>query len=181
MNPTGNLLASVDLSADLHTGRWSARGPEIEVGPDNWARLCLPWHPHSDEYDVTLDFTRRSGNQGFGLLLTGGGVQAKKFLFQLSAVDNQWVSLNRLVQEPHKLDIARPFGPNGVRHQLRLEITRSGIEAFLNETSVLRYATGYRDIESRDWGFGTDCALGLISWYNVIEFHRLEATELARR
>jgi hypothetical protein len=68
----------------------------VTVGPDNWARLCLPWRATTGEYEVNVDFTRSLGQEGFGLFLTPGNAPEKRFLFQLSAVGNQWVQINNM-------------------------------------------------------------------------------------
>jgi hypothetical protein len=174
-----NLLSRADLSKDTFTGHWSVEQNQVVVAPDNWARLCLPWQPTSAEYDVTMEFTRHQGKEGFGLLLTSGGADPKQFLFQLSAVGNQWVSINSVRGEPSNVQKPLPLGENGERHILRVQMRRTGVEAYLDGSSIFLYGTDYSEIQSRDWGFGK-CSLGLISWYNVITFHKVEVKQVSR-
>jgi probable HAF family extracellular repeat protein len=167
-----NLLSRIEITDRSTTGAWALEEGGVTVGPDNWARLCLPWRGIAGDYDIFVEFTRSQGNEGFGLLLTPGPALDKRFLFQLSAVGNQWVQING-PSDALKARVAMPFGPNGTRHSLRVRVLRDAVEAYLDGNEIFRYSTDYSDFQRQDWGFG-GCAFGLVSWFNVITFHHIE-------
>ncbi len=170
---TGNLFSRIRSTNGSTTGYWKLDDGTVTVGPDNWARLCLPWRAGSGEYEVLLEFTREQGREGFGLFLTPGSAPDRRFLFQLSAVGNQWAQINNVEGLSPQIRRALPLGPNGVRHSLRLRVLRSSFEAYLDGQSIFQTAIDYRDLQQQNWGYGGGCNFGLVSWYNVITFHSL--------
>ncbi len=170
------LVSRTILKEQMYMGQWAKAKDGLVVQRDNGARLCLPHKLASNEYDVTMDFTREAGNQGFGLFLTAGG---KSFLFQLSAVDNRWVSLSDFEGDDpaNKSRVAWALPTDGKRHRLQLMVRRTGINAFVDDQPVFDFKTDYSNVIQRDWGFG-NCSIGLISWYNVVRFHAIEVKEV---
>lgn len=171
-----DIVPQVDLSLQVSNGPWIAEKDRVMVMHHDGARLTLPGTLTSDEYDVSVEFTRYHGNQGFGLYLTTAG---RSFLVQVSAVDNQWVVLNDFQGESAKnpTKVRRPLEPNGQRQRLDVKVRRPGVMVFIDEQLVLDYKTDFANTVARDWGFGK-ASLGLVSWYNVIAFHSIKVNQV---
>ena len=175
MARTVDVLAKVDLAKHVASGRWSQDKGSVTVQPDNNARLILPIAPKSVEYDLLFEFTRHSGNQGFGLHLCVGD---RTFLLQMSAVDNQFLGLNDFKDPPQQPSTIRWSVPgDGKKHAMLVRIRKKGIQIDFDGKSLFSYATDYTNVITKDWGFGGN-TLGLISWYNVVTFHKIEMKEI---
>ena len=152
----------------------------IRVGTGGWS--YEPWRgpfypaglPKSKEFEILIEFTRHSGNQGFGLHVPVAG---KGFLAQLSGVDNQFVALNDFDEKLFKGSHVRFAVPgDGKRHQMRVQVRKATVVVYFDAKPVIVYKTDYSNLTTRDWGFDRE-SFGLISWYNVITFHRVEVKD----
>ncbi|HSH95896.1 MAG TPA: RICIN domain-containing protein, partial [Roseimicrobium sp.] len=173
---SSNLLASVDLKKGALSGNWAKDGESVTCQPDNPARLVLPAAPKSDEYDLRIEFTRHSGNQGFGACLTSGN---RTFLLQVSAVDNQYVAVTDF-KDVAKDDWARrnlkyPM-PTGKRQVMVIHVRKDGVRADLDGKEFYAYATDFSNHVRNEWGFRPR-TLGLVSWLNVVTFYSVELVE----
>jgi len=170
-----DLIRKIDLTKHITTGQWIVENDRVIVTSYNGAKLHLPVVLDSSEYDVSVEFTRYQGNQGFGLYLTSAG---KSFLLQVSAVDNQWVVMNDVEKsEEEAARLRRPLEPNGTRRRLDVAVRKSGVKMFIDQQEVFDYKTDFSNVLAKDWGFG-NASLGLISWFNVIAFHKVVVTPI---
>jgi hypothetical protein len=154
-------------------GEWFVEQDRIVVNSSNDAKLHLPITLDHSEYDVSVEFTRYQGNQGFGLYLTTRG---RSFLVQVSAVDNQWVQVGDVEKSDEEAArIRRPLEPNGRQQRLDVLVRKSGVKVLIDGQPTLDYKTDFSKLLAKDWGFG-NASVGLISWYNVVAFHKIVVT-----
>jgi len=80
-----NLLRMVDPKIDGVAGQWQLEGGALTCAALSFARIQIPYQP-SEEYDLTIVLTRRSGSDAIVIGLAGGGSQ---FSFNLDAFSGQ--------------------------------------------------------------------------------------------
>lgn len=167
-----NLLAEANGARDSVTGRWSVENGEVTCPTDSWARFKFPHKLEADEFDVTIEFTRHKGDEGFGIVVVPNG---KHVHFGMGSINNTFISVGEFkADDPQNPKHVRvPIGPNGKKQQAKFQFRKNSLTTWLNGKMVLHYKTDFSEIGDQKWGF-SDGQIGLVSWYNSITFHKAE-------
>jgi len=167
-----NLILGASGDRDSITGRWSVENGQIIAPANNWARFGFNYKLEANEFDITIEFTRHNGNEGFGIFVKPDG---KPVHFGMGSLGNQYISVGDFKgEQPKNMRLVRvAIGPNGKRQVAKFQIRKGSLTTWLNGKQVLHYKTDWSELGPQDWGF-KDASIGLLSWYNSITFHRVE-------
>jgi tRNA A-37 threonylcarbamoyl transferase component Bud32 len=175
-NGAVDLLALVDLTADVVSGKWS-RTPESLVSEGGKpARVQVPYRP-PEEYDVRIVFARHSSNFCVNLILSQAGgpftlVMHRDGFFGFEKIGGQ---------DFHKNVSTKRFdGPlqKDREYVVVVEVRKTGAKTSCNGLELSRLETYDELTMNKDWKLPDPAALGLGTWDGGAEIKRLELREI---
>jgi hypothetical protein len=174
---TGAILHSIDPA----TGASPAPGGSILLRADeDHARVSIvfPYVPHG-QYDLCIDFTRVTGDDGLDQCLS---FDRHTFCWTLGGVRNStssfwWVGAGGFGNNPTSVPTA--FA-NGTRHRSKVEVRSGRVAAWLDDMKISEHQTNYSDLHfpkpeelPDQWGR----QLGISILNSQVIIHRVEVVE----
>jgi putative intracellular protease/amidase len=174
-----SLLDYVSPATDAVAGTWRKDGDALTVNAATGARIAFPVTPITGEYDLRATFTRRTGRNSVGLVLTQGG---KQVVFEVDAWGQHLGGFQNLAgrniqQNPtRKENVALQ---NGRRYTLLAEVRKGSLRGLLDGQEIAGYKTDGRDLSVPDlWRMPDSSTLGLVAWESETTFHSVELRPL---
>ena len=173
-----DVLQLLDVRRDTVSGRWRlSRDPDgalalwgDEATP---AKLKLPVEPPED-YDLLVEFSRRSGKQGIAVLCWA---QGHGFGFDVGAVDNTVTSfqdVDGLHIGQNSTSVRRPsWIVPGQRHTALVQVRRDRIAGFFDGELISSLETDFRNLSYAPTWDIPGGGLGVGSWASPSVFHRI--------
>ena len=171
-----NLLASSDLAADVVSGKWLREGEALSSQEGKPARVQLPYRP-PEEYDVRIEFARRSANFCVNLILSKGGsaftlVMQRDGFFGFEKVRGEDYHKNpsmRRLDAP--LRVNRPY-------VVVVEVRKDGVKAVCDGQLISEWSS-YGDLTmNKDWKLPDPAAIGVGTWDGGASILRLDVREV---
>ncbi|MBC8117371.1 MAG: hypothetical protein H7062_23485, partial [Candidatus Saccharimonas sp.] len=168
------LLAEIDPAKNGVAGEWSKSGEALTVTAVPRARLALPVAP-TGEYDIRINFTRRTGRNSVGLIVVHGGRQVAfevdgwgTHLAGFQNIDGRSFQENATRRENVSLD-------NGKRYTMTVEVRKDRIRGLLDDKEIAVVQTDGSDLSLSDlWVMPDKRQLGIVAWNCDTEFHSIE-------
>lgn len=176
-----NLLRAVDVREQGIAGTWSRAGEGLRVSSAQGARLELEAPPANSEYDVRVEFTRRSGSDSIAIIFpTGYNSQATlevdawgEHLAGFQIVDGE--PLNRASRQ-----VARVQLENGKRYTLELQVRRDSYTAVFEGEVIDRIDRSASRLSPVDlWATPHRDRIAIGAWNAATEFHSVQLTPLS--
>jgi hypothetical protein len=140
---------------------------------DGASKLRFPYQP-PDEYDVRVEFTFIKGNEGIVLNLPQGDNRLSAMIypnnFSFDRLDEiHWPNQPFTIRSPGMIQVGR-------RSELRIEVRKGSVAAFLNGKPLTRakFAKARIGDGNLDTGEG---GIGLVTWGVPAAFHVIEVAE----
>lgn len=168
-----SLMDQIKPAQHTVAGTWDKSGEALRVKAKEGARLTLPAKPGA-EYDLRVQFTRRTGQHSVGVVVVHKGKQVG---FEVDAWGMNLVGFQNLngislrdqnLQKKFKLE-------NGRRYSLTVEVREKSLRAMIDDKEV-----GFQNMENVKpsladlWSMRQKNALGLLAWDSETDFHRIE-------
>jgi hypothetical protein len=184
-NPAGivvNLLKLIDPSKDTVAGKWIFNNGALVTDNTKWGRIQIPYLA-PEEYDFTVVFKRREGNDGVTQILTANG---RQFEYSLGVWGNTYAGFevidNKYLKENSTgVEVSVP---NDQFHTSTVKVRKDGASAFLNGKLITEWKThsafnnvtvfGGFKLQRKD-------VLGLVHGEGIVEFQRIELIEITGR
>jgi tRNA A-37 threonylcarbamoyl transferase component Bud32 len=171
-----NPLASVDMAADVVSGTWAREGTALVSQGGKPARVQLPYRP-PEEYDVRIEFARKSANFCVNLILSKDGSA-----FTLVMQRDGFIGFEKVKGEDYHKNpsMRRLDGPIKVNKPVVVvvEVRKDGVKTFSDGRPLSEWAT-YGDLTmNKDWKLPDPAALGVGTWDGGAEIRRLEIREV---
>jgi len=172
------LLSAVDVKRHAVAGEWTKSADSLTVAAASGARAWLPFAPQG-EYDVRIQFTRRTGVHSIALFLPHGKGQVSlevdawgQHLAGLQNIDGKSIRENAT----RKTDITLR---NGQRYTMTVEVRENEIRALLDDQVIVTHETDGGDLTVPDlWAMPHTSTLGIGAWESQTVFHSVEARML---
>lgn len=169
-----SLLPVIDTEKDAVAGEWHKNSDSLSVSAANGGRLSLPVAPRG-EYDVRIDFTRKTGQNSVGVVVVHGGRQVA---FEVDAwgmnlagfqnLDGQSIRENSTRRENMRLE-------NNKRYSLIVEVRNDHLRALLDDREIAKHSTDGSDLSLSDlWTLPDRQQPGLLAWNSETQFHSVD-------
>jgi len=178
--PEIDLLALVDPSRDAVRGTWTLENGRLVSDDGNASLLELPY-VLPDEYSFTIEFVRRSGNDGVHQILAHGG---KVFVWQMGGWNNTIFGLSKINgkpanENPTALKKDRCL-ENGRPYMSTVEVRKDRVTVYLDNRKLADWKTDYGDIDRDDeWRLRLDTLPGIGTWGSSTEFRKIRLFEVS--
>jgi serine/threonine protein kinase len=165
------LLPDLQIAAQTFSGEWRMEGGEL-VSDDSRCALSLPVGG-AINYDIAVEFTRRSGRNSVVLFLpTLSGVGT----LEVDASEGGIAGLQLIDGE--NMRAQKKFFPanlvNGEQHRLVVEVRGDQVSATWDGEPRITWAlSGHRLSIPRIWKIRPEIGLGVGSWSSSTTFHRI--------
>jgi hypothetical protein len=174
-----DVLASADIATDVVSGTWLREGSALVSQEGKPARVQLPYHPPS-EYDVRIEFARKSANFCVNLILSKDGSA-----FTLVMQRDGFFGFEKIRGEDyHKnASMRRLDGPLkvGKPYVVIVEVRKSGVKMTCDGHALSEW-TAYEELTmNRDWKLPDPAAIGVGTWDGGAAIRRLEVREVTGR
>jgi S1-C subfamily serine protease len=178
--PAARNTAAIDLMAIQRTareGKWQVVGRDL-VSSGRGKEILALGYLAPEEYDLSTDFTRRSGDEDIALILQANG---STFMFVMGGWHNQVIGAEtaagrRASDLPESIK-GQNLIPLGQRNHLVLKVRKDGMEAILNGTQKYQIKTNFSGWGlNDDWKTASGRTLGLITMNSSVAFHSLSLT-----
>ncbi len=170
-----SLLPAVDAKQHAVAGMWTKSDKGITVGAAQGARLWLPFAP-TGEYDVRIEFTRRTGVHSVALFFPHGKGQAS---FEVDAWAEHLAGIQNIGGRDIRQNASRKANQtlqNGTRYSMTVEVRKNQIRALLDDDVIATIPTDGNDLAVPDlWALPHRQTLGIGAWDSETVFHRIEA------
>lgn len=173
-----DVLPLIDVRRDTVSGRWrlvrEANGSVAVWGDEATpAKLKLPVET-PDEYDLAVEFSRRSGRQGIAVLCWARG---HGFGFDVGGVDNTMTSfqdIDGLHIGQNATTVRRPaWIVPGRRHAVVVQVRRDRIAGCFDGELITSLETDFRNLSYAPTWDIPGGGLGVGSWASPSVFHRI--------
>ncbi|MBC8117165.1 MAG: DJ-1/PfpI family protein [Candidatus Saccharimonas sp.] len=168
------LLAEIDPAKNGVAGEWSKSGGALTVKAAQGARLSLPVAP-TGEYDVRINFTRRSGRDSVGLIVVHGGRQVT---FEVDGWGTHLAGFQNIGGKSFRENATRRENmslDNGRRYTLTVEVRKDRIRGLLDDKAIAVVQSDGSDLSLSDlWVMPDKRQLGIVAWNCDTEFHSIE-------
>lgn len=166
-------MDQIKTKQDAVAGTWEKVDDSLRVEAKEGARLTLPTKPGT-EYDLRVQFTRRTGQHSVGVVVVHKGRQVG---FEVDAWGMNLVGFqningaslrDRTAQKKFKLE-------NGRRYSLTVEVREESLRAIIDGKQV-----AFEKMENVQpslvdlWSMPQKNTIGLLAWDCDAEFHRIE-------
>lgn len=181
-----DLLALVDLQADVLAGTWTREKDGLRVeqrnDPVHAARIQISYQP-PEEYNFEIEFTPQSGEGMVSQILTR---ESRLFSWMMNSVLDAGVkvgfeSIDGIMAKDGKSGTKmRPeFLVNGSRYRSRVEVRKDVIRSYLNDELLVEWKgpSVRLGINPRD-ALRDNLHLGLSALDRAVIFHRIEVREV---
>ena len=178
--PEIDLLAMVDPSRDAVKGAWTMENGRLVSDDGNASRLELPY-VLPDEYSFTIEFVRRSGNDGVNQIVAHAG---KVFVWQMAGWDNTIFGLSeihgrRANENPTAVKKERCL-ENGRVYTSTVEVRKDRVTVWFDNQKLVDWKTGYEDLGMNDdWRLRQDTLPGIGTWGSRTEFRKIRLFEVS--
>jgi serine/threonine protein kinase len=169
-----NLLPLIDLDRDVVKGRWTIREGSLYAEQDVFSRIMFPYEP-PEEYDFSLEFVGRPGSDVTMVLSRPG----KAFVWQMGVYNNEvcGFSLVKGSDARNNPTTVRAGLTSGQRYDVRVEVRRSGVTAFMNGRKVSGWQN-YSDLDVNPYWRLPEPRLGL-GVNGEGEIHKVQVVEIS--
>jgi hypothetical protein len=171
-----DLLALVDPAKDAVQGDWKrAAGGELIVGAASYATLTIPYQP-SEEYDLRVTFTRKSGTGPVALLLAS---QKRAFEFVIDIKgEARFERINNKVAQDNPTVVPVSIS-NGHRYTLTVQVRKDRVRALLDDKLLCEHKSDLRDLSRYNVWKSLDTNLCGIGAHNAaVTFHAVDLVEV---
>ncbi len=170
-----SLLDYVDVERDSVAGEWRKTEDGLQVAAAAGARLAIPVAPGS-EYDLRIEFTRRSGVHSIALIFPRGDGQAS---FEVDAWGQHLGGIQNIAGRTIQNNPTRQADltlTNGRRYTMTVEVRTGQVRALLGDRVVATHRTDGADLSVPDlWALPDRHGPGIGAWDSETTFHVIEA------
>lgn len=174
-----NLLPLINSRNNAIAGIWTSDAGGISSDANATARLRLPYEP-PDQYDLHVEFARKSGNKAVILLLSHAG---HSFGWVMGTGNNsvcgfEMVDGKNATNSPVSVKRGSVL-TNGEPCDCLVKVRDDSVAAYMNGQLVCFYKTDYSNLHiSHPWSVGDGDFLGVASDASPTLFEVIEVTEV---
>lgn len=172
-----SLLSVIDPNQHTVAGTWEKSKSELTVSAAQGARLWIPVAP-TGEYDVRLEFTRRTGVHSIALFFPRGKGQAS---FEVDAWGQHLAGIQNIDGRDIRQNASRKENvtlTNGTRYTMIIEVRRGQIRTLLDDDVIATIKTNGDNLTVPDlWALPHRQTLGIGAWDSETVFHKIEARQ----
>ena len=169
-----SLLVEIDPAKNGVAGEWSKSGEALTVKAARGARLSLPVAP-TGEYDIRINFTRRTGRDSVGLIVVHGGRQVA---FEVDGWGTHLAGFQNIGGKSFRENATRRENvslDNGKRYTMTVEVRKDRIRGLLDDKEIAVTQTDGSDLALSDlWTMPDKRQLGIVAWDGETVFHSIE-------
>jgi len=169
-----SLLAGLDVKKSAVAGNWSLGADGLHVAAAPAARIALGPAPRGD-YDIRIEFTRRSGTDSIGTFFPHGSGQGAfetdGWCEHLAGVQNV---LGRSFRD-NETRVPDVLLQNGRRYSMTVQERAELIRCLLDDRVLVSLRTTGSDLTVPDlWAMPDRTLLGVGAWKSETTFHAIE-------
>lgn len=177
-----DLLESIDTRSQAIAGQWTRSANGLRVTAAEGARLELAAPALPSSYDLTVEFTRRSGSDSIAIIFpVADNSQAT---LEVDAWGEHLAGFQQVDDEPlnrARRQIARVQLLNGTRYSLQLQVRPDSLTATLDGEVIERIDLPDHQLSPVElWRTPRRDRLAIGAWNSTTDFHSIELTAVGQ-